>query len=105
MLTPRQQLYAAPYALGLRLPFSHTISNSGSPIFSVTNTSTATSSPSFLGSSAGGDGVRGFSTGAGSADNGVYGETNSNTSPSLPPVGGKIPFSPIVKRMRATYYV
>jgi hypothetical protein len=79
-LTPRQQLYAAPYALGLRLPFSHTISNSGSPIFAVTNNSAATGSPSFLGQSAGGDGVRGESTGAGGADNGVYGETNSTTS-------------------------
>ena len=79
-LTPRQELYAAPYALGLRLPFAHTITNSGSPIFAVTNTSTATSSPSFLGQSAGGDGVRGISTGAGNADNGVYGETNSTTS-------------------------
>ena len=79
-LTPRQELRAAPYALGLRLPFAHTITNSGSPIFAVTNTSTATSSPSFLGQSAGGDGVRGISTGAGNADNGVYGETNSTST-------------------------
>lgn len=79
-LSPRQQLYAAPYALGLRLPFAHTITNSGSPIFAVTNSSTSTGSPSFLGSSAGGDGVRGVSTGAGSADNGVYGETNSTST-------------------------
>lgn len=76
-LTPRQELRGVPYALGVRLPFSHTISNSGSPIFAVTNSSTSTSSPSFLGSSAGGDGVRGISTGGDSADNGVYGESNS----------------------------
>lgn len=79
-LTPRQELYAAPYALGLRLPFTHTISYSGSPIFAVTNTSGSSGSPSFLGSSSGGDGVRGLSTGAGVADNGVYGETNSPTT-------------------------
>jgi hypothetical protein len=79
-LAPRQELLAAPYALGLRLPFAHTISYSGSPIFSVTNTSGSSGSPSFLGSSSGGDGVRGLSTGAGAADNGVYGETNSPTT-------------------------
>jgi trimeric autotransporter adhesin len=31
-LSPRQELQAAPYALGLRLPFSHTINNSVAPI-------------------------------------------------------------------------
>jgi hypothetical protein len=76
-LTPREALHAAPYALGLRLPFAHTIANASAPIFSVTNSSTSTHSPSFLGSSAGGDGVRGLSTGESMADNGVYGETNS----------------------------
>ncbi len=79
-LTPREPLYAAPFALGLRLPFAHTISNASAPIFSVTNSSASTNSPSFLGSSAGGDGVRGLSTGGSNADNGVYGETNSTTS-------------------------
>ena len=49
-LTPREPLYAAPFALGLRLPFAHTISNASAPIFSVTNSSASTNSPSFLGS-------------------------------------------------------
>jgi hypothetical protein len=79
-LTPRQTLFATPYALGLRLPFSHTISNASAPIFTVNNTSTSTGSPSFLGTSAGGDGVRGISTGGANADNGVYGATNSTSS-------------------------
>jgi hypothetical protein len=79
-LTPRQELQAAPYALGLRLPFSHTVTSNVSPVFAVTNTAGASTSPSLLGSSAGSDGVRGLSTGAGSADNGVYGETNSTAS-------------------------
>ncbi len=76
-LTPRQELRAVPYSLGVRLPFTETISLVGAPIFSITNSSTSTNLPSLLGSSAGGDGVRGLSTGLGSADNGVYGETNS----------------------------
>ncbi len=79
-LTPRQQLQAAPYALGLRLPFAHTINNNTTPLFAVTNTGGTTTSPSILGSSLGGDGVQGKSTGAGLADNGVYGETNSTAS-------------------------
>jgi hypothetical protein len=79
-LAPRQALRATPYALGLRLPFSHTITNASSPIFTVNNSSTSTDSPSFLGTSAGGDGVRGISTGAANADNGVYGATNSTSS-------------------------
>ena len=79
-LAPRQELQAAPYALGLRLPFSHTINSSVSPIFAITNNGGTGSSPSILGSSEGGDGVNGLSTGGGSADNGVYGETNSTTS-------------------------
>ena len=78
-LSPRQELQAAPYALGLRLPFSHSINSSVAPVFAITNTGGTGSSPSILGSSFGGDGVRGLSTGAGSADNGVYGETNSTT--------------------------
>ena len=80
LLSPRQELQAVPYALGLRLPFSHTINNSGMPIFAITNTDGTGASPSLLGSSMGSDGVRGLSTGAGSADNGVYGETNSTSS-------------------------
>lgn len=79
-LTPRQELVAAPYALGLRLPFAHTINSSVAPIFSVTNSSSSSNSPSLLGSSVGGDGVQGLSTGAASADNGVYGETNSTAT-------------------------
>ena len=78
-LSPRQELQAAPYALGLRLPFSHSINSSVAPVFAITNTGGTGSSPSILGSSVGGDGVRGLSTGASSADNGVYGETNSTT--------------------------
>jgi hypothetical protein len=79
-LAPRQALRATPYALGLRLPFSHTISNASTPIFAVNNSSTSTDSPSFMGQSAGGDGVRGISTGGANADNGVYGATNSTSS-------------------------
>jgi predicted outer membrane repeat protein len=80
LLSPRQELQAVPYALGLRLPFSHTINNSVTPIFAITNTGGTSSSPSLLGSSVGGDGVQGLSTGGASADNGVYGETNSTGS-------------------------
>lgn len=80
ILAPRQELLAAPYALGLRLPFAHTVNMTTAPVFSVANTSGSGTSPSILGSSFGSDGVRGLSTGAGSADNGVYGETNSTTS-------------------------
>ena len=80
LLSPRQELQAVPYALGLRLPFSHSINSSVTPIFAITNTGGTSSSPSLLGSSAGGDGVHGLSTGAASADNGVYGETNSTSS-------------------------
>jgi len=79
-LSPRQELQAAPYSLGPRLPFSHTINSSVSPIFAITNSGGTNASPSLLGSSFGGDGVQGKSTGAGSADNGVYGETNSTSS-------------------------
>ncbi len=79
-LSPRQELQAAPYALGLRLPFSHTINSNTAPLFAITNTGGTDISPSVLGSSFGGDGVQGKSTGAGSADNGVYGETNSTSS-------------------------
>jgi len=79
-LSPRQELQAAPYALGLRLPFSHSINSSVAPVFAITNTGGTGSSPSILGSSFGGDGVHGLSTGAASADNGVYGETNSTTA-------------------------
>jgi hypothetical protein len=79
-LSPRQELLAAPYALGLRLPFSHTINSSVSPVFSITNSGGTGSSPSLQGSSLGSNGVNGLSTGGASADNGVYGETNSNTT-------------------------
>jgi len=79
-LSPRQELFAAPYAMGLRLPFSHTINSSTSPVFSVTNSGGTGSSPSILGSSVGSNGVEGTSTGGASADNGIYGETNSNTN-------------------------
>ena len=79
-LSPRQELLAAPYALGLRLPFAHTINSSISPVFSVTNSGGTGDSPSILGSSVGSNGVNGISTGGASADNGVYGETNSNTT-------------------------
>jgi len=80
LLSPRQELQAVPYALGLRLPFSHSINSAGSPIFAVTNTGGTGDSPSLLGSSVGSDGVQGLSTGGGSADNGVYGETNSSNT-------------------------
>jgi predicted outer membrane repeat protein len=80
LLSPRQELQAVPYALGLRLPFSHTINSSVAPVFAVTNTGGTGSSPAMLGSSVGGDGVQGLSTGGASADNGVYGETNSTAS-------------------------
>jgi hypothetical protein len=79
-LSPRQELFAAPYALGLRLPFSHTINSSASPVFSITNSGGTGSSPSLQGSSVGSNGVNGLSTGGASADNGVYGETNSTTT-------------------------
>jgi hypothetical protein len=79
-LSPRQELQAAPYALGLRLPFSHTIISSAAPLFAVTNTGGTSTSPSLLGSSVGGDGVQGLSTGGASADNGVYGDTNSTSN-------------------------
>jgi hypothetical protein len=79
-LSPRQELQAAPYALGLRLPFSHSINSSAAPVFAVTNTGGTASSPSILGSSVGSNGVNGLSTGGASADNGVYGETNSTTT-------------------------
>jgi len=79
-LSPRQELLAAPYALGLRLPFAHTINGSISPIFSVTNSGGTVDSPSILGSSVGSTGVKGTSTGGASADNGVYGETNSTST-------------------------
>ena len=36
LLSPRQELQAAPYALGLRLPFSHSINDSVSPLFAIT---------------------------------------------------------------------
>jgi len=78
-LSPRQELQATPYALGLRLPFSHSINSSVTPIFAITNTGGTGDSPSILGSSVGSDGVRGLSTGGASADNGVYGETNSTS--------------------------
>ncbi len=80
LLSPRLEIRAAPYALGLRLPFAHTVAVTSVPVFSVINSAAATNSPSIFGSSAGGDGVRGVSTGAASADNGVYGETNSTDS-------------------------
>ena len=78
-LSPRQELQAAPYALGLRMPFSHTFSDAmtTNPIFAVSNINTSTSQPSIQGTSAGGNGVSGVSTGGSYADNGVYGETNS----------------------------
>ena len=79
-LSPRQELLAAPYALGLRLPFAHTINTSTVPVFSVTNSGGTGSSPSLLGSSVGSTGVSGISTGGASADNGVYGETNSSST-------------------------
>ena len=79
-LSPRQELQAAPYALGLRLPFSHTINSSGAPVFAVTNSGGTGGAPSILGSSVGSDGVKGLSTGGASADNGVYGETNSTST-------------------------
>ena len=79
-LSPRQELQAAPYALGLRLPFSHTINSSVAPLFAITNTGGTGDSPSILGSSVGSNGVNGLSTGGASADNGVYGETNSTTT-------------------------
>ncbi len=79
LLSPRQELQAVPYALGLRLPFSHTINSSAAPIFAITNTGGTGDSPSLLGSSVGSNGVKGLSTGGASADNGVYGETNSNS--------------------------
>jgi hypothetical protein len=80
LLSPRQELQAVPYALGLRLPFSHSINESVAPILAVTNAGGTSASPSLLGSSVGGDGVQGFSTGEASADNGVYGETNSTSN-------------------------
>jgi hypothetical protein len=79
-LSPRQELFATPYALGLRLPFSHTINSSTSPVFSITNSGGTGTSPSLQGSSVGSNGVNGLSTGGASADNGVYGETNSTTT-------------------------
>ena len=79
-LSPRQELLPSPYALGIRLPFSHTINSSVSPAFSITNSGGTGTSPSLLGSSVGSDGVRGLSTGGASADNGVYGETNSSST-------------------------
>ena len=80
LLTPRKELQATPYALGLHLPLDHTTSNASTELFSISNTSAATSNATIQGSSAGGDGVRGLSTGTTNADNGVYGETNSTNS-------------------------
>jgi predicted outer membrane repeat protein len=80
ILSPRQELQAAPYALGLRLPFSHAINSSIAPAFTINNTGGTGDSPAIRGSSVGSDGVQGLSTGAASADNGVYGETNSSST-------------------------
>jgi predicted outer membrane repeat protein len=80
LLSPRQELQAVPYALGLRLPFSHSINSSSNPVFAITNTGGTGSSPAMLGSSVGSNGVQGLSTGGASADNGVYGETNSTST-------------------------
>ncbi len=79
-LSPRQELQAVPYALGLRLPFSHSINSSVAPVFAVTNTGGTGTSPSLLGSSVGSNGVQRPEHGGASADNGVYGETNSSSS-------------------------
>ena len=65
-----------PYAMGLKLPLTHTVDINGT-VLAVNNTNTATSSPTFLVQSGGGNGITGKSTGASMADNGVYGETNS----------------------------
>jgi hypothetical protein len=79
ILSPRQELQAAPYALGLRLPFSHTTNSAVAPVFAITNSGGTGTSPAILGSSVGSNGVNGLSTGGASADNGVYGETNSSS--------------------------
>jgi hypothetical protein len=81
-LSPRVELVAVPYALGLRLPLSESTSSSGGA-FGVTNSG---SGDGFDGSANSGYGVTGFSsTGfAGvygtSGQNGLYGDTSNATA-------------------------
>lgn len=49
MLSPRQTLTAAPYALGLRLPFTGSRLLPGDDVFSILNTTTSTSSSGIRG--------------------------------------------------------
>jgi hypothetical protein len=78
-LTPRVELVAVPYALGLRLPLSESTSSSGNA-FGVANTG---SGAGLTGSAASGYGVTGSSSSgfAGiygiSGQNGIYGDTSS----------------------------
>lgn len=48
-LSPRTELTATPYALGLRVPFEVSGQNDGASVFSVTNTSSVSSSSGLLG--------------------------------------------------------
>lgn len=48
-LSPREELTATPYALGVRLPFVASGANTGASTFSVANTSSATGSSGLLG--------------------------------------------------------
>ncbi|USN99963.1 MAG: hypothetical protein H6810_04685 [Phycisphaeraceae bacterium] len=48
-LSPRQALNPAPYAMGLRLPYSGARSNPGASVFSIMNTYTSGSSSGLLG--------------------------------------------------------
>jgi len=68
-VSPRQELLAAPYALGVRLPLAERVQSTGSA-FSITNSGTSSGSTAIRGQAANGYGVYGSST-AGAA--GVYG--------------------------------
>ncbi len=82
-LSPRQELLAAPYALGVRLPLSEAVQSTG-PAFSITNAGTSGGSAAIHGQAANGYGVYGNSSagaagvyGTGTAS-GVIGEVNSS---------------------------
>ncbi|KAA0214626.1 MAG: hypothetical protein DYG94_08260 [Leptolyngbya sp. PLA3] len=70
VLSPRQELTPAPYAMGLRLPYSGTGDVAGGPVVSVTNPSSDSSSSGLLGINVG-PSIFGFIDHAG-----VRGESN-----------------------------
>jgi hypothetical protein len=75
-LSPRQSLSAAPYALGLRLPFTGTGTNAISGVLNVTNTSSGAITGTG-GSSGSAAGVSGYSPSAGGI--GVFGRATSTS--------------------------